>query len=87
MDIKQIPPDPAPKPEPRYLVELTETELEALILRMTLEDSFMRMRARQLVQDTVPGGVVAADYLADEILEALIWAHDRSRNSKWVRRV
>lgn len=86
MELEWLPPKPATPTEALIRVELTETELRAIINRLVPEGTWMKVRSASLIRQ-VDGDQSKADETADEITDMLIRAHDDQNDPRWRRRV
>jgi hypothetical protein len=85
MDSEWIIPPPN-SPEGRVRIELTESELVALISRCVPLNTWMRQQSNRVVRLTFKGGLPEAQEVADQITHQLIRAHDQMNNPNWRRR-
>lgn len=63
--------------EPRLLIELTQSELAALVIRLVPHGTWMAGRARTVVMETFGGDAEQAARVADRITDRIIQIHDR----------
>jgi hypothetical protein len=86
MDIEQIIPPPG-QPEARFRLELTETELVAVINRLIPEGTWLKGRSAILIRQVFAEDPAGATRLADEVTHMLVRAYDNRTDPRWVRRV
>lgn len=84
MNIEQVVP-PSGQPEACFRLELTETELVALINRLIPEGTWLKGRSAILIRDIFAHDPAEATRLADGVTHALVAAYDRRTDSQWSR--
>lgn len=68
--------DDAPRQEPRVRLELTQSELAALIHRLVPADTWMGERSSRVISKTFDGDTAEASRVADQVTAKLIQIHD-----------